>query len=134
MSEFIKDLEINKFDLDKAILEQPQLFWKYAKKYTDACDKTQTKKRKLSIAKALAEKEIREKPESFEITKVTEGAIKAAITLHEKVKKAEKALQKAMHEEKVLGEAKEAFKQRKSSLENLTYLYNQMYFSEPKAK
>ena len=130
---FLKDLDIDKYNLDEELVKHPQLYTEWALEAAEASgDKDQAKK-DLELVKSETESKIRSNPKKYGIVgKITEGAVKAAITLHPKMKKYDKIYLKALHNERVLSKIEKAFSHRKSSLEGLVQLDLRLHYVEPK--
>ena len=93
---------------------------------------TDIAKEKLDLTKAELDKEIRMHPESFDIAKITEAAVTAAIISHSKYKEANRNYLDAKYESDVSSAAVRAIDARKDALENLVRLHGQQYFAGPK--
>lgn len=131
-NDFLKDLDIDKYNLDEELIRHPQLYISWALESAEASkDKDQAKK-DFDLVKAEVESKIRSDPKRYGIDKVTEGAVRSAIALHPKTKKYDKIYLKALHNERVLSKIEKAFGHRKSSLEGLVQLDLRLRFVEPK--
>lgn len=129
---FLKDLDIDKYMLDEELVKHPQFYVEWALEAVEAIkDKDQAKK-DLDLVRAEIESKIRRNPKRYKIDKITEGAVKAAITLHPKMKKYDNIYLKALHDERVLSKIEKAFSHRKSSLEGLVQLDLRLHFVEPR--
>lgn len=127
-----KDITIDESSLDIEWLEQPQLMIRYATKAAESRLERDLAKERLDVLKAELDKEIRTDPEKFEIAKVTETAIQAAVLTHPKYKEASEQFIQLRYEAEVLQAAVNAIEHRKSALENLVKLFGQQYFAGPK--
>lgn len=133
MPDYKKALKINKYDLINELVRQPQLYMEWVEHSTDAAIERDRLKSKLDIVKAEIEKEIRDDPEEFDLGESPkEGAIKAAIIRHRKVKRAERELREAQRNATILSKAETAFQQRKSMLSALVQLDIRLHFADPK--
>lgn len=126
------DITIDESSLDVEWLEQPQLMIRYAIKAAEARLERDLAKERLDVVKAELDKEIRMNPEKFEIAKVTETAIQAAILTNSRYKEASEQYIQLRYEAEVLQSAVNAIEHRKSALENLVKLYGSQYFAGPK--
>lgn len=126
-------LIIDEHSLDKEWVEQPRLSFKYSEKLADAQLALDEAEDELSIVAAELDKSIRASPEDYEIDKVTEPAIKAAIPLQEEHRTALATIRTCKHRVNILKGANKAIDHRKRALENLVDLYGQNYFSSPRA-
>ncbi|GAG83349.1 unnamed protein product [marine sediment metagenome] len=128
------DLKIDRYNLDDELVRQPQLYMDWALKAAVASiEKTEAKDR-LEIVKADMDGKVRTDPEKYNIPegKASEGAIKAVIAQHSKVKRYNRIYIKALKNEKFLNETKIAFTHRKKMLEALVSLNIQLHFAEPR--
>lgn len=125
------DIGIDENSLDIEWLEQASLFMKYARNLADARRDLDEEKQSLDICKADIDKSIRENPENFGITKITEGAIQSAILTNDDYKKAYQKYLDIKYESDMASNAVQAFNQRKEALENLVKLHGQQYFAGP---
>ena len=133
MSEFYDENKINKYKLDDELVEQPQLYYKWAKLESEAADKVATLKDKLEILKSEMEIRIRKEPTAFDLPdNPKEALIKAALTIQPKIQRMNDKLFRAMKTHRLLSKAEKSFEHRKKSLEGLVSLNMQMHFSAPK--
>jgi len=137
MSQYLKQLKINRYKLDRELVRQPQLYMEWALKAADAAKETAEAKHEYEVIKAEIEKKIRLRPHKYKLDdKPTEGAIKAALVTSSKVKDSYAKYVEAQYNERILNDAKTAFVQRRKMLENLTQLNIQLHFADvtiPKA-
>jgi len=133
MSEFNyeKDISIDGEALDQEWLNQPALFLKYSRHYSDMTRRLDEAKQNLDIAKAEADKRIRKNPEKYGLEKTTDSVVANAILIEEGYKDAYDEYLSAKYEVDMARSAVSAFEQRKSALENLVRLFGQQYFSGP---
>lgn len=117
MSKTKIDLKIDPFNIDQALLEQPQLYYEYSKQAAEAKNEKEDAKDNLDIVKIEIESKIRKRPKKYK----TEGAIKNAVENHRDVLKAKKRFNKARKNASLLEKAEKAFKQRKSMLQTFVY-------------
>jgi len=130
--DYAKDIIIDEEALDKEWLRQPALMMKYAKHSARMQNALEEAKQELDIARAEADRTIRENPKGFDIPdRVTEGAISSAILTYKPYIEASKAFLDAKYEADMAKAAVNAFEHRKSALENLVRLYGQQYFAGP---
>lgn len=128
---YVEDIQIDGEALDLEWLQQPSLMLKYAKHSAKVQRALEECKQELDIARAEADRTIRENPEGFDIVKVTEGAINSAILTYKPFIEASQAYADAKYEADMARAAVNAFEHRKSALENLVRLYGQQYFAGP---
>lgn len=128
-SEFEKDLYIDPTALDVEWLEQPQTFFKYAKKLAKASRKLDRLKQREDVIQARADSTIRSK---YTDKKPTEVAIRSELLQDEVVITIARELIDQKYEVDLLISAVRSFDQRKAALENLVRLQAQNYFASPK--
>ena len=126
-----KDLKIDEDSLDLMWLDQASLFMRYAKHSAEMRRDLDDAKQKLDIVKADIDKQIREDPEKFGITKVTEGSIQSALLTEGTYNIEYKKFLDVKFEADMAQAAVNCFNQRKEALENLVKLHGQSYFAGP---
>ena len=128
---FLKDLEIDRYNLDEELVRQPQLYMEWALKAADAGKEVNDFKHDIDVLKAKIEKRIRRNPERYGLdSKPTEGAIKATIASHARVRKMTKKYLDALYYERILNDARTSFTQRRKMLEKLCELNLQLHFAD----
>jgi len=130
--DYEKDIKIDEDSLDLEWLDQPALFMKYARHLAQARRTQDEAKQEIDVVSADIDRQIREKPEDFDIVKVTEGAIKSALLTEPDYQIAYKKYLDAKYEADMASNAVQAFNQRKDALENLVRLHGQQYFAGPR--
>jgi len=126
-----RELEVNVNELDKEWVRQPGLFFRYASMLADARQELEAAKGDFELAKAEADQEVRTNPQSYGISKVTEGAISAVVPTLEACRKARDRVSKAKHQVDVLEAMVGALEHKKKALERLVELFLAGYFSVP---
>jgi predicted nucleotide-binding protein (sugar kinase/HSP70/actin superfamily) len=129
---YIKDVFIDDSALDVEILEQPSLMMKYCIHAAEKEREFDNVKQIVEVIKAELDLKIREKPETFGITKLTEGAISSVITTDERYSNIYAEYLTAKYESNMANKAVKAIEQKKESLELLVKLHGQSYFAGPK--
>lgn len=132
MSEYIKRLKVDRYNLVAECEEQAQLFYDWGIKAAKAEVETKAAENDYELIKGRVEKKIRRNPENYGIDKITESAVKAEIRGSFKVKKYFRRYLDALSNEKTLKRAEKAFAQRKGMCESLATLNVQLHFAEPK--
>ena len=127
-----QDIRIDETSLDVEWLGQPMLMIKYARHAADCRMNLDLAKERVDFVKAELDKNIREKPSSFKIEKLTESAIQNIILTQEKYMDAEEKLIHARYELDIANAAVRALDARKDALENLVRLHGQQYFAGPR--
>lgn len=145
----IEDIELDKQidpdQLDVEWLDQSNLFYKYSSALNEAIANredskllVERKKKELDTLKSELELEIRKDPDSFDLEKVTESSVKAAILASDDHKKlleeyfeASEEYNSALKEVNDLFTCVNTMQEKKTALENLVRLLGQQYFSTP---
>ena len=126
-----EQLAIDPHKLDEELLYQPLLCYEYNELFAEAQHDRDIAKEALDVAKAEADKEIRNNPKTFGISKVTETSIANAVTLHSKVKSAMQTLIDSTYQFNMLKAAVAAVEHRKKALEGMITLFVSSYFAGP---
>lgn len=126
------DIRIDDGALDLEWLEQPSLMMKYTRLLADAEKELDLAKEELDLVKSDIDKDIRLNPDKYDLSKVTDAAVLAAISTQTGFKRVSKRVVDARYEVNVLKGAVKAFEQRKDALENLGRLLALNYFAGPK--
>ena len=122
--------------LDQEWMNQPKLFFEYAKKAEKARLKLSEAEAELKLTEAEVDDEIRSNPEKYRIPESVTAAsavIKNRIVEHQKYKDALEDYNTARYQQGVLNAVVQALDQRKRALEKLVDLHGQNYFASPKA-
>jgi len=128
---FKEDIDIDHYALEEEWRKQPTLVDKYFTLHADAVYDRDKAKARYDLTLAEVEKDVRAYPNKYEMDKVTEAAVKAAVTTSETVKKAYQGYLEAKKQVMVLAGAKEGILTKKYALENEVKLFLASYFSEP---
>lgn len=126
-----KDMYIDERSLDVECLEQASLMVKYSQKLAEARMERDLAKEALDLLRAEIDLNIRDDPEAFNLTKVTEAAITNRILQEEDYQDAQRTYNNANYEVNLLQGVVSAIEQRKSMLEKLVQLHGQQYFAGP---
>ena len=124
-------LTVDETILDKEWINQPRLFFRYAKQLAYARTSLEYAKANLKVVAAEVDDRLRRKA-AKSTTKYTEAMISAAITRNKERRLAEEEVFDAMHLVDILFATTESLRQKKDALENLVKLHGQNYFSSPK--
>jgi hypothetical protein len=130
----MKELEIDKYNLDEEWLSHPNKFYEAALQAAEAKNEMVESGRMLDIVRAELDKEIRGDPSKFNIGKISEGIISSTIELELKYRKALSKFNKAKYKMNVMQALVDAYDHRKRALQDLVYLHGQNYFSSPVAR
>lgn len=120
--------------LDEEWVSQPLIFMEYATKLADAKEAVARAKAEMELSEAELANSIRENPEQYQITKITEAGIVAVIKQDAAYKLTLRKYIRKRHEQDVLQATVDALEHRKKALENLVHLHGMSYFSEPKER
>lgn len=126
------DIIIDETALDVEWLQQPSLMMRYTTHEAKIQYELDVAKSRLSLIQSELDQKIRTDPESFDIAKVTEGAVMAVLQQQDKYKEAQAEVHQVSFELNVAKGAVKAFAQRKDALENLVKLHGQQYFAGPR--
>jgi len=126
-------LDIDADTLDKALVEQPALFFKHSKRLADARLALDEAESAFDVTKAELSLMIRDFPKKFGLgDKVTEGSVNAVLSSHESCQKAQRKIHRCKHNVELLSSMVKALDHRKRALEKLVDLHGQNYFSSPR--
>jgi Cft2 family RNA processing exonuclease len=130
---YIKDLEIDRYNLDEELVRQPQLYYDWAIKAAMAEVDSKEAKNKYELVHGEMVNKIKRDPERYGAgEKVSDYIAKTIASKQKRVKKYFNRYMDALRDEKTLDEAKKSFQQRKNMLESLTSLNVQLHFADPK--
>ena len=129
--DYEKDIQIDHNALEIEWLGQASLMLKYGRAAAQAKMEGDLSKERLEVIKAQLDRDIRAKPETFGITKITESAVTATITTHSDYQAATQEFIAAQYELTMAQAAVRAVDARRSALENLVRLHGQQYFAGP---
>ena len=126
LERFDKLLEIDRYNLDKEILEQPRLLWEVVKLATQATKERHEAKKALERLEAKLCQAVRMKAIE-QGTKITEAFIKERVELDTEYQAAHTTFLEAQYEQELLEGLKESFAQRQYNLRSYTELYKSNY-------
>jgi len=130
--DYENEIHIDETALDVEWLEQPKLMIKYAKYASLMRKKLELAKEELELVKSELDRDIRNNPESYGLSKATDASVASTMPRVESYKEASKAVIEAKFEADLSMYIVKAFEQRKDALENLVKLHGQQYFAGPK--
>lgn len=132
MSEYRRQLKIDKYNLENELMEQPQKYSDWATRAAEAETETKEAEKDYLIVKADKEKLIRSNPTYYGLDeKPLKDAVSQEAMKSKKVQKYYKKYLQAQHNEKILKVAEKSFAQRKSMLTSLVAYITRMYTSDP---
>lgn len=130
--DFVGDLSIEETALDVECLNQPRLMMEYSEAYAEVQAQYADAKEELDLVEARTNMAVREDPEVFGITKITEKAVEAAVLLDKKCIAARQDLRELKRQLDLVGGAVRSMDHKKKMLELLVQLHGQQYFAGPK--
>lgn len=125
-------------DIDQSVLHlewarQPKLYHDKALDLADARLKLDTAKSRHDVIVAEVDREIRETPSAFGISKVTEKVVENAVLMDKRVQNSTAKVNQHKYEVAILSAAVEALDHKKKALEASVQLFLADYFAEPRA-
>jgi len=124
--------EINVHKLDKECIEHPILVEAAHRRLSTAKFQLETLKQDIADRKSKLEAIIRAKPKKFDIVKLTEGAVLAALSQDSKLQEMKGNIIPLQYEIDEAWADVHACSARGTSLENLVKLYGFNYFDTPR--
>lgn len=127
-----EDMSLDVKDLDRAALDQPIIFKKWAEKWAEAVFDRDKIKDKIKGKKAELIKNIRENPEKYggqDGKKIAENWLNSVVENHDEILALERDLTEAQYDVYMMQIAKEDCEQRSRSLNLLVELYKGQYFA-----
>lgn len=127
-----EDLKIDIHSLEIEWHDQPLKYCKWAEQAAEASYAYDLEKEKLDVLLAEKERQIRKDPESYGIEKLTDGAVKWAVSVDATVQTAKRRVIDAKRNLRLFEAAERSFDHRKRALESLTKLYTDKYYASPR--
>jgi hypothetical protein len=134
IKEIENDLNVDKNALDFESIDQPRRFFKYAVMSAKVKKESSLLKRQATIKRAECAFDIRSRPAAYGLEKITDNAVFNVVESQDEVRKADEAYEESIYNYNIFEAAKQAFEQRKTTIENLVKLYNQGYWSRPRTE
>lgn len=125
-------VQIDEHRLDKECIRLPGDYLKYATLASQRKAETDQAKAAMEVEQAELAGKIRQRPQEFEIEKLTEGALSAAILLQPSFQAAQSAYFEAKSRHEMTMNVVWALEHKKRSLTLLVDLHGMGYFSSPK--
>jgi len=125
------DFDIDRHRLDDEWIVQAPRRRAYGERAANARKVYAEMKKKVSVIEAEVYLEVMKDPTSFELSKPTVDAIKAAVTTDKRCLKTYQEMVESKHELDILEAAVEALDDRKRALPDLVRLHLADYFAEP---
>ncbi len=129
--DFENDVKIDESGLDVEWLRQADLMGKYCRHAAHAKAVMDRAKEALEVKEAEMDRVVREFPENYGISKITETVVKNAVLTTPQRTKASKNYIDAKYEYDMAVAAVRAIDQKKTALENLVKLHGMSYFAGP---
>ena len=130
--DYEKDITIDESALDVEWLRQAQLMLWYGNHTAQKRKEVDQKKEQLEVIKAELDRKIREDPNFFELSKITEAVVQNTIIVQPEYKEVMEEYIEIKYEYDMAVTAVRAIDTKKTALENLVKLYGQQYFAGPK--
>ena len=124
------NLTIDRLRLEEEWVRQPNQYHNWAVLAADAQAEYDTAKSRLEVVKAELYRDIRDDPDGYDLTKVTEVALNNTIPLQPEFQMAVKRVNEAKHDLEVVKAAVDALEHKKRALTMLVELWTKEYYSE----
>lgn len=128
---FKDDIKISIYQLDKAAIEQPELYEEWSRQWADAVFQRDSLKEQLTVKKAEIDEQIRLAPGKFgwvQEKSPTEAWIAQKVILNLEIRELNDKLIQAQYDVNIMSSAKEAIEHRGKAMSILTELYKGNYF------
>jgi len=132
--EYKEELRLDLNALDTVWQTQPALYMKYAVAAVEAQDERDHQKRKLEVLAADLDHKIRRNPDKFEIKSISNPAIAACVDTHPSYDLQYQKYLAACRKANMYMAAMRAFDHRRASIEGLTKLWLNGYYSSRPAQ
>jgi len=129
--DYERDEKIDPDALDVEWIAQADLTGSYCRHAADIENEVRELKIQLDVVKAELDKAIRERPEDFGVSKITETVVSNTILLQSEFQKAQSQVNKALHELDYAKSGVRSMGTKEKALENLVRLHGQQYFAGP---
>lgn len=123
------DLVIDAHSLDKEWLQQPALYMKYGIEWVKAISVRDSLKDSIKVIESQVDMEVRDNPEAYSLSKVTEAAVRSCVEQDERVTEVRQQFLQAKEAADILGIMRDSILQRRDALNNLTQLHITGYYS-----
>jgi hypothetical protein len=121
-------LRIDKNDLDNALMDQPDAYWRVSEAYVMACSRRDEMKYDIEQASAELDKQFRREAEKSD-EKLTEKSLTAQIETSPKIITLRKEYAQMRLKADLLSAMKESYADRSKALRELSQLYSSNYFT-----
>ena len=127
------DLSIDENNMLNEWQGQAAMMLDYGIHLADAMQEEDEARAKLAVVAAELDRDIRDDPEAYSMTKATETTVANAIAEQLEHKQATKKLNAARHKVRVMRAAVDALSHRKSALQGMTDLFLRQWYADPKS-
>jgi hypothetical protein len=121
-------LKIDRNDLDTALMEQPDAYWRVSEAYVMACSRRDEIKMERDQAMAELDRQFRQEAEKAG-DKLTEKSLQSQIDLSPKIIDYRKKYARACLQADLLAGMKESYRDRSGALRELAQLFASNYFT-----
>lgn len=125
-------VDIDEMNLDKECLRLPRDYLRAAQRSADSKNLMDRSKLAVDEMEAKLSKKIRDNPEKFGLEKITESAVKSAISIQPDFQNTMDVYLKAKHKQELAQALVWAMEHKKRSLSLLVDLHGMGYFSSPR--
>jgi hypothetical protein len=125
------EFRIDPDDLENECVRHPVIMHKYLKKLADAKLALEEAGQVYDLCKVTLDAKIRDRPERYKLTKVTEAAIQNTIRTQKEYLEARDSKVQLQHEVDVLQAAVTALSHKREMLTNLVSLTRMGWYAEP---
>ena len=129
MENFEKNLELDLYHLDDAWLDLPRLTEQWNSNAVEADIEAMNAKNALDDLKSFHDQKIRENPENYGLSKLTEGTIASTIATHPEVTMANAIYYELLSNHKRIKSKCLSIATKEKALQGLTKLYEAGYFA-----
>lgn len=124
-------LAIRPNELDKDCNRNPQMAYHFGTKLAEAQKRVTTLEKSLKLRKAQVILAVHKDPAGYGLVKATELLMESVVETDEEYMRMQKDLIQAEYERDILKQFVLAIADRKQEIENMVYLFGQMYWSKP---
>jgi hypothetical protein len=122
--------EVNIHKLEIQLADQSGLFRHYARKKAEAAHQVRVLKASLDQVVSELQLAIRSNPDHYDIDKVTDNSVKAAVTVHKRYREANARVLDAIHLEEIIEADTSAMNRRGYDIDGAIKLHGQAYFQK----
>lgn len=127
------DFEIDRYNLDEEWERQPRRYLKWAERLAEARRELDYAKQALDVGIAEVDRDIRNRPEAYDLKKVTEAVVETLIPSTKKYLRLNSAVIEAKYKVAMLDASVSAMEHKKKALENEVHLHLSSYHATPRS-